>query len=404
MDNLKAQIKKQLEHEDELRESINSKESRIVKLEKKISALENDLEAKDSQLQVATEECETTKLYEKKRDIIHSTLLDIRDLKEKIAKDKNNLTIAFNVNNAHNIFTENSGDFSSDNINYNNKNNETVAVYPAFGANLNRLFKSEDYQKDFFTSSNNNHIQFDNVSKNNFDKQNNIEEARLRTEALESYRKINEEDISFFQNTLKSFDLSLLTEFEFLLNSKNWTFLSQWLGFLSKKTCSRSNLSIAKASNVCNSKDLKLKLLFKATRDGFAHFDFKEKCAGKTDTLLIAITNYDKIIGGFTPLPWENTDEHVYLRDDSERSFMFSLDKKQKLRLISPEHAICLAPDSGPIFGGGSDLEIVDNCNVNYNKFYRVGHSYEYADTPESFFGSAKYLIKDYEIYEVSDD
>ena len=184
----------------------------------------------------------------------------------------------------------------------------------------------------------------------------------------------------------------MLTEFEFLLNSKNWTFLSQWLGFLSKK------------ANVCNSKDLKLKLLFKATRDGFSHFDFKEKCAGKTDTLLIAITNYDKIIGGFTPLPWENTDEHVYLRDDSEQSFMFSLDKKQKLRLISPEHAICLAPDSGPIFGGGSDLEIVDNCNVNYNKFYRVGHSYEYADTPESFFGSTKYLIKDYEIYEVSDN
>ena len=116
---------------------------------------------------------------------------------------------------------------------------------------------------------------------------------------------------------------------------------------------------------------------------------------------MIAVTNYDMVIGGYTPLAWEHTDEHMYVRDESEKSFLFNINRKEKLKIINIDHAICLSPDSGPIFGGGSDLEIVDNCNVEYNKFFRIGHSYDYEDTPENFFGSKKYLIKDYEVYEL---
>jgi len=389
IDNLKMQLKKHISQSDELKGVIISKDSRIVKLEKTVSTFKSEIEEKESQLQMATEECNTTKLYEKKRDIIHSTLLDIRDLKEKISKDKNNLTITLH-NNTQNILTDNSRDYVD--------HNETIHN-PGFG-NLNSILKTTE--KDYIVNTNN---QFSNNLTNislqiPFRSHPVIEEATPRTEGLESYRKITEEDITFFQNTLKNFDLNLLTEFDFLLNNKNWGIISQWFNFnLRLKSNSARSNTYSNSSNL----NLKLNLLFKATRDGFSHFDFKEKCLGKINTLVIAITNHDKIIGGFTPLPWENTEEHIYVKDESEKSFIFSVNRRQKLKLINTEHAICLGPDSGPIFGGGSDLEIVDNCNVNFNKYYRIGHSYEYIDTPESFFGSCRYLIKDYEVYEVVD-
>ncbi len=383
IENLKIQLKKQISQTDDSKEIINSKDGRIIKLEKTVSVLKKEVEEKENQLNIANEECNTTKLYEKKRDIIHSTLLDIRDLKEKISKDKNNLTIALNTNPQNNIFCDNSHDLPID-------NNETMQN-PAFG-NLNNLLKYGE--NDLIVSNQapfNNSYNYNNQEKNK-KSQFVIEEATPRTEGLESYRKVTEEDINFFQSTVKNFDLNLLTEYDFLLNSKNWGIINPWFTFFNKKTNSNRSSTLSNSSTI----NLKLNLLYKATRDGFSHFDFKEKCAGKNNTLVISITNHNKIIGGYTPIAWENTDDHIYLKDESERSFIFSVSRRQKLKLISPEHAICISPDSGPIFGGGSDFEIVDNCNVNYNKFYRIGHSYEYTDNPDTFFGSTRYFIKDY--------
>lgn len=409
LDNLKLQLKKQISQADEIKEQINEKESRIVMLEKTISALKNELEDKETQLNIATEECNTTKLYEKKRDIIHSTLLDIRDLKEKISKDKHNLTIAFNTT-PNNIFTDYSRDLTDNNINTNNfnfnnetlnhtSNNNTTTNNPSFAHNFNSLLKSTDNEV-ILTASNNAYTNSNNAySQYNSTKNQPIEEATPRTEGLESYRKVTEDDILFFQNVFKNFDLNLLTELDFIINSKNWKIISAWLPNLNDRKSVHSGRSNKTNSN--SIKNFKLKLLFKASKDGFSHLDFKRKCCGKPNTLVIAINNYNNIIGGFTPLPWDNAEEHVYIKDESDKSFIFNVNRKEKLRLINNEHAICIGPDCGPIFGGGSDFEIVDNCNVNYNNFFRVGHSYEYDDVPENFFGAKKYLVRDYEVYEV---
>ena len=353
IEKLKTQTKNFISSSEIHKEEILLKNSQIIKLEKEICNLKNDLCEKEYALQLANDECNTTKLYEKKRDIIQSTLLDIRDLKEKINKDKSNLTMALGNNNYL------LSDISQQDIN----NNETLQ---AFTSNNNII-------------SQNTMIKLDNENKKDFV----IEEATPRTEGLDSYRKITEDDITFFQQVIRNFDLNLLTEFDFLLNSKTWSLINFWLN-VNKKN-----------------RNFRLNLLYKASRDGFSHLDFKEKCYGKQNTFVIAVTNYDMVIGGYTPLAWEHTDEHMYVRDESEKSFLFNINRKEKLKIINIDHAICLSPDSGPIFGGGSDLEIVDNCNVEYNKFFRIGHSYDYEDTPENFFGSKKYLIKDYEVYEL---
>jgi len=57
----------------------------------------------------------------------------------------------------------------------------------------------------------------------------------------------------------------------------------------------------------------------------------------------------------------------TYVKDDTEKSFIFSVERKQKLRIVNSEHAVCLSSDRGKIFGIGSDFENIDICNLNYN-------------------------------------
>lgn len=171
-----------------------------------------------------------------------------------------------------------------------------------------------------------------------------------------------------------------------LLNAKHWNLLNEW--FNMQKVGIQGKIS--------------LNLLMKASRDGFGCDVFKKNCNGKSSTLTVVLTSFDKLIGGFTPLPWiQCDDDYKYYKDDSNKSFLFSLTNGKKYNLINPLFTICISSEVGPIFGGGSDLEVVDNCNINYNKYSKIGHSYDYKDAPESFYGGKKYLVKDYEVYEL---
>ena len=170
-----------------------------------------------------------------------------------------------------------------------------------------------------------------------------------------------------------------------LLNKYNWDLLKMWL----------TNLNIF-------GMNFKPILIFKGTRDGFNSYNFQSKCLNIPNTLTIAKTSFDKVIGGFTIMPWKiPSDLYSYVCDYTKNTFLFSLSNGEKYNLRNLEYAICLSKGSGPIFGGGSDFELVSNCNVTYNESYKIGHSYEYSKTPEEFYGSKKYLITDYEVYQI---
>ncbi len=55
----------------------------------------------------------------------------------------------------------------------------------------------------------------------------------------------------------------------------------------------------------------------------------------------------------------------------------------------------------GPIFGAGSDFEIMDEPNKNQNNFASIGKSFNYKGNTRDFYGENKYLIDDYECYEI---
>ena len=107
------------------------------------------------------------------------------------------------------------------------------------------------------------------------------------------------------------------------------------------------------------------KLLYRASENGFCIKKFHEKCDGIADTLTVISTEFNKKIGGFTPLKWKITQNVEWPTDNSRESFIFSLTHNDKFTLQQPEYAICNYPDRGPIFGYGRDLVVYDKSNSN---------------------------------------
>ena len=92
-------------------------------------------------------------------------------------------------------------------------------------------------------------------------------------------------------------------------------------------------------------KDVEYKLLYRASKDGDTAKVFKEKCKDK-NTLTIVLTNDNAIFGGFTRVPWDDSDENK----DDEDAFCFSADNKKIYPLKKYCSAIGCDKNSGPRF------------------------------------------------------
>ena len=118
------------------------------------------------------------------------------------------------------------------------------------------------------------------------------------------------------------------------------------------------------------------KLLYRASENNFSAGRFRQLCDGKKNTIVIAHTEFDRIIGGFTPLEW-NSYGTAYVQDYERKNFLFSLSLKEKYPIVSTQHGIYNNPNYGPTFGGGHDFYIADNAHVTDNTSYcKIGHSY----------------------------
>ena len=68
--------------------------------------------------------------------------------------------------------------------------------------------------------------------------------------------------------------------------------------------------------------NLKAKLLYRGSRDGFGANDCHKKIDNKGPTLSIVKTTENKIFGGYTNIPWK---KDSYCRKKKGLSFVFSL-------------------------------------------------------------------------------
>lgn len=171
---------------------------------------------------------------------------------------------------------------------------------------------------------------------------------------------------------------------DLLLNNSNWEMVRDWID----------------ETNIFST-GMQPKLLYKATKDGFNAKNFQENCLNFQNVLIIAKTDFNKIIGGFTPLPFIIPDEpQRYLYDLTNSTFLFSVNEKEKYLIKKNMNAICLTKNHGPIFGS-NDFEILDSCDTKQNNLIKFGQSFSTKRSAKEFFGNEKYLIKEYEVYQI---
>ena len=65
-----------------------------------------------------------------------------------------------------------------------------------------------------------------------------------------------------------------------------------------------------------------------------------------------------------------------FATDPTGTSFLIQMENREILELIKPEKAIQCIPQYGPVFGGGADIAVCDNCNIESNSCTNFAYSY----------------------------
>jgi hypothetical protein len=149
-------------------------------------------------------------------------------------------------------------------------------------------------------------------------------------------------------------------------------------------------------------------LLYRGSRDGFHAANFHKKCDSCANTVTLILSTNGCVFGGFTSVPWDSANS--WRRDLTPPSFLFSVKNCAGIPpMIFPitnnEKAICGVATLGPLFGGGIDLCVADNCDANITSYSRLGHSYR-NDTglrgEEVLAGNSKFQVKEIEVFSVA--
>ncbi|PFX29375.1 uncharacterized protein LOC111324926 [Stylophora pistillata] len=146
----------------------------------------------------------------------------------------------------------------------------------------------------------------------------------------------------------------------------------------------------------------KWQLLMRASQDGFAAQTFHSKCDNKGPTVTI-VKRGNNIFGGFTETSWNSQNIYLYC----SQSFLFSMVNPQgvapsKMPLANNQRkAIFCYCSHGPTFGGGFDLHISNDADLNDSSYSNLGYSYQLPTGHQStFFTGAKYFcVTDYEVF-----
>lgn len=127
-----------------------------------------------------------------------------------------------------------------------------------------------------------------------------------------------------------------------------------------------------------------LKLLDRATLDGFNYTSFHGKCDGYPNTFTVIKSEHNYVYGGFTKQIWNDTCG-LCSKNDSN-AFIFSLRRNVtgfdvsvdacRLNVTVSQDAVYVRTDFGPLFGAGYDIGTFFILH-GYNGWSLLGKSYQ---------------------------
>ena len=154
-------------------------------------------------------------------------------------------------------------------------------------------------------------------------------------------------------------------------------------------------------------KQVKLELLYRASRDGWQGQDFHSRCDSKGATVTVIKCTGGFVFGGYADVPWHSGNSY----SQSAQAFLFSLHSPSgvgpvKLPLVqNHQNAIFCGASHGPIFGGGNDLHVANCANSNTRSYtHSLGHTYQLppGQSAQTFFtGSHNFQAVEVEVYQV---
>ena len=151
----------------------------------------------------------------------------------------------------------------------------------------------------------------------------------------------------------------------------------------------------SRLQRVLKKRNIKYKLLYKASVDGDLCTKFHEKCDRIPNTLVLIKASGDKRFGGFTTQTWDGED--VDKKDNN--SFIFSIDKNKIYDINENQNAINCNPDIGPVFI--NQIKLLDKFFTQGGTTSKGGKTYSTLEDFEITGGAEKFGVKEVEVYQV---
>jgi hypothetical protein len=152
-------------------------------------------------------------------------------------------------------------------------------------------------------------------------------------------------------------------------------------------------------------KQVKLELLYRASRDGWQGQDFQSRCDNKGTTVTVIKCTGGFVFGGYAEVSWNSSGSYTH----SAQAFLFSLHSPSgmgplKLPVKNNQYAMHGDASCGPTFGAGHDLHVGNCANSNTSSYTNLGGTYQLppGQSAQSFFtGSHTFQAAEVEVYQV---
>jgi hypothetical protein len=188
-----------------------------------------------------------------------------------------------------------------------------------------------------------------------------------------------------------------------------YSFINQFLTSFTDSSILTQNEGISLSQMLNNLTEPRL--IYRASRDGFAVSSFHSKCDNIANTVTIIKTLSNSVFGGFTSAKWTSNGGWTY----DSNAFIFSLRRsgnsnKERFNVTYPNYAIYSDSSYGPVFGDGVDIFVKDSSNTNENSYSNIGHSYqlpknitfESVEAQSYLSGSYRWKTTEIEVYQVT--
>ena len=151
----------------------------------------------------------------------------------------------------------------------------------------------------------------------------------------------------------------------------------------------------SRLQRILNKKNIKYKLIYRASTDGDVCSTFHDKCDQYQNTLVLIHASGNKRFGGFTTQTWEGED----VNKKDKNCFIFSIDKMKIYDIKKGQDAINCNQDLGPIFI--DQIKLLDKFFTQGGTTNKKGQTFRTLEDFEITGGAEKFGVKEVEVYHV---